>query len=317
MLDVLSTLKNKVNGQKKRVVFPEGNDPRIVEAVNRLAEEDILIPIVLAAKEGTAFHSRVQVVDLHNDPRNDALLDAFLERRKGKLERHEAIECMKQPNYYGTLLVLTGDADGLVSGAIHSTGETVRPALQLIKTKPGILRTFGYFLMLKDHQVYIMGDCAINPNPSAEDLASFAIESAKAAKMFGIEPKVAMLSFSTNGSANTDEAKKVREATAKAKALDPSLAVDGEMQFDAAVVPSVGKAKFPSSKVAGIANVFVFPDLNSGNIGYKMVQRLGGFEAIGPVLAGLKKPVNDLSRGCNSDDVYNLAIITAAQALDN
>ena len=316
MLSVLSTLKDRVIGKNVRVVFPEGNDPRIVEAVNQLAADNVLTPVVLNAAGNTEFHPNVNVVDMGNDPRNPALLEAFLAARAGKLERHEAIECMKQPNYYGTLLVLTGEADGLVSGAIHSTGETVRPALQLIKTKPGILRTFGYFLMLKEDLAYIMGDCAINPNPSADDLASFAIESAKAATMFGIDPKVAMLSYSTNGSANTEDAQKVKVATLKAKEIDPNLAVDGEMQFDAAVVPSVGQAKFPGSTVAGHANVFVFPDLNSGNIGYKMVQRLGGFEAIGPVLAGLKKPVNDLSRGCNSTDVYNLAIITAAQALD-
>lgn len=316
MLSVLNTLKNRVLGKNVKIVFPEANDPRIIEAVNRLAEDNVIIPVVLNAAKDTSFHAKVEVVDMANDARNAAILEAFLTVRAGKLERAEALECMKQPNYYGTLLVLIGEADGLVSGAIHSTGETVRPALQLIKTKPGILRTFGYFLMLKDDLTYVMGDCAINPNPSSDDLASFAIESARAAQMFGIDPKVAMLSYSTNGSANTDDAKKVKEATLKAKQLDPTLAVDGEMQFDAAVVPSVGQAKFPGSTVAGNANVFVFPDLNSGNIGYKMVQRLGGFEAVGPVLAGLNKPVNDLSRGCNSTDVYNLAIITAAQALD-
>jgi len=218
-------------------------------------------------------------------------------------------------NYFGTMLVYMGMADGLVSGACHSTGETVRPALQIIKTKPGVARTFGYFLMVRDKDKFIFGDCAINPNPNAQELAEIAIESAKAAEMFGIDPKVAMLSFSTNGSAKTDETEKVVEATKIAKAANSGYQIDGEMQFDAAFVPSVGIKKYPGSEVAGKANTFIFPDLNSGNIGYKIAQRLGNFEAMGPILAGLNKPVNDLSRGCDSEDVYNTAIITAAQAL--
>lgn len=317
MSNIMNELKTKIKGKKIRIVFPEGNDVRILEAAHRLANEDLVIPVVLNAAEGTIQNETIEQAHTENDPRTPQLLQTFVERRAGKLSEKEAAECLKQVNYFGTLLVYQGYADGLVSGAAHSTGETVRPALQIIKTKPGIARTFGYFLMLKDETKYIMADCAINPNPTTEDLASFAIESAKAATMFGFEPHVAMLSYSTNLSANTEEAQKMRAAAQLAKTLNPDLSVDGEMQFDAAVVPEVGASKFAGSSVAGKANVFIFPDLNSGNIGYKMVQRLGGFEAVGPVLAGLNQPVNDLSRGCNADDVYHLAIITAAQALES
>ena len=206
-------------------------------------------------------------------------------------------------------------AAGLVSGAIHSTGDTVRPALQIIKTKPGISKTFGYFAMLRGDERYIFADCAINPNPSSSDLAEFAIESARVARMFDIEPKVALLSFSTKGSAKTEETKKVTEAMEILNGMELDFDYDGELQFDAAFVPAVAKTKVKDSKVAGQANVFVFPDLNSGNIGYKIAQRLGGFEAVGPILAGLNKPVNDLSRGCSPEDVYGTAIITANQTL--
>lgn len=238
-----------------------------------------------------------------------------MERRKGKHTESEARDLLKQQNYFGTMLVYQGLAKGLVSGAIQSTGDTVRPALQIIKTKPGIQRAFGYFLMLRDDEKYLMADCAINPNPTAEELAQFAVETGKIASMYNIDPKVGMLSFSTDGSGVTDESIKVKKATELAQAMAPDMAIDGEMQFDSAFVPSVAKKKFPSSSVAGNVNVFVFPTLDAGNIGYKIAQRLGHFEAIGPILAGLNQPVNDLSRGCDADDVYHLAIITAAQAI--
>ena len=203
----------------------------------------------------------------------------------------------------------------MVSGAVHSTGDTVRPALQIIKTKPGVSRTSGAFVMLKGDTRYIFSDCAINIELDAEGLAGVAVESARTAKMFGIDPKVAMLSFSTMGSAKHDLATKVQEATKMAQNLAPELPIDGEMQFDAAIVESVGQQKAPGSKVAGFANVFVFPSLEAGNIGYKIAQRLGGFEALGPILQGLNKPITDLSRGCNEEDVYKLSIITACQSL--
>ena len=217
------------------------------------------------------------------------------------------------------MLVKLGLADGMVSGAIHSTADTVRPALQVIKTKPGISRTSGVFLMNRENtnQRLVFADCAINIDPNAQELAEIAVNTADTAAIFGLDPKVAMLSFSTKGSAKSPKVDKVVEATALAKEMRPDLAIDGELQFDAAFVPATAAIKAPDSDVAGQANVFVFPGLQAGNIGYKIAQRLGMFEAIGPILQGLNKPVNDLSRGASAEDIYNLAIITAAQALNN
>ena len=215
--------------------------------------------------------------------------------------------------------VKLGLADGMVSGAIHSTADTVRPALQIIKTKPGISRTSGVFLMNREdtnHRL-MFADCAINIEPNSQELAEIAINTAETAKVFGIDPKVAMLSFSTKGSAKSPKVDRVVQATNIAKEMRPDLAIDGELQFDAAFVPATAAIKAPDSDVAGHANVFVFPGLQAGNIGYKIAQRLGMFEAIGPILQGLNKPVNDLSRGASAEDIYNLAIITAAQALNN
>ena len=318
MANIMSELKSKIEGKGLKIVFPESNDERILEAAIRLEREGLLKPILIGSKANVASKydiSNCEFIDPHNNDMFEEMVQSFLERRKGKNTEEQARTMLLDENYFGTMLVYMGMADGLVSGACHSTGETVRPALQIIKTKPGVTKTFGYFLMVRDNQKFIFGDCAINPNPSAQDLAEFAIESAKAAEMFGIIPKVAMLSFSTNGSAKTDETEKVLEATRLARAANSGYPIDGEMQFDAAFVPSVGAKKYPKSEVAGQANTFIFPDLNSGNIGYKIAQRLGNFEAMGPILAGLNKPVNDLSRGCDSEDVYNTAIITAAQAL--
>ncbi len=206
--------------------------------------------------------------------------------------------------------------DCMVSGSIHATGDTVRPALQIIKTKEGVSRTSGAFIMISpENEKYIFADCAININLTADEMAEVAVESAKTAKAFDIDPKVAMLSFSTMGSAKADEATKVAEATKKARELDKDLKVDGELQFDAAFVPKVAAQKAPNSEVAGKANVFVFPSLEAGNIGYKIAQRFGKYEAVGPILQGLNKPVNDLSRGCSEEDVYKLALISAAQSL--
>lgn len=246
---------------------------------------------------------------------HQAMLDALVERRKGKNTPEQAAEMLKYPNYVGTMMVYMGQADGMVSGAVHATGDTVRPALQIIKTKAGVHRISGAFIMQKGDERYVFADCAINIELDAAGMAEVAIESAHTAKVFDIDPKVAMLSFSTKGSAKGDMVTKVQEATALAHESAPDLPLDGELQFDAAFVPSVGTQKAPDSKVAGHANVFVFPELQSGNIGYKIAQRFGGFEAIGPILQGLNKPVSDLSRGCNEEDVYKVAIITAAQSL--
>ena len=266
------------------------------------------------AKELGVDLSKLEFVDIEKSDKFDELCEAFVERRKGKVAPEDAKKILMTPNYFGTMMVYKGYADGLVSGAVGTTADTVRPALQIIKTVPGMSKTSGAFFMLRDDEMYLMADCAINIDPNSDDLAEIAVASDKTARQFGMEPKIAMLSFSTKGSASHELVDKVADATAKALEMNPDLDLDGELQFDAAFVPSVGEKKAPGSKVAGHANVFVFPSLEAGNIGYKIGQRFGGFEAIGPVLQGLNSPVNDLSRGCNEDEVLSLAKVTAAQA---
>jgi len=322
-MELMESLKAQIEGKNVRIVLPEGKEPRILEAASRLHKEGILVPVLVgsvdAIKEVAAEKNidieGVEIVDPANYDEFDAMVDSFVERRKGKATVEDAKKKLLDENYFGTMLTYMGKVDGMVSGAVHSTGDTVRPALQIIKTKPGVSRTSGAFVMMKDDTRYIFGDCAINIELDAEGLAGVAVESAKTAKMFGIDPKVAMLSFSTKGSAKHDLATKVEEATKLAHELDPELELDGELQFDAAIVESVGNQKAPGSKVAGHANVFIFPSLEAGNIGYKIAQRLGGFEALGPILQGLNKPITDLSRGCNAEDVYKLSIITACQSV--
>ncbi|EFI83082.1 Phosphate acetyltransferase [Listeria grayi] len=324
MSDLFGTIKQQVTGKNVRIVLPEGEDERIIEATARLQEEGIVVPILLGNKASITEKAAALNISLENvvirDPESDAdfneLVAAFVERRKGKATEEDAKRMLKDPNYFGTMLVFTGKADGLVSGAAHSTGDTVRPALQIIKTKPGISKVAGAMIMVKEDQRYLFSDVAINIAPSAEDLAENAIVSAETASIFGIDPRVAMLSFSTKGSAKSDETEKVVAATAIAQEKAPELALDGEFQFDAAFVPSVAEKKAPGSKIKGDANVFIFPSLEAGNIGYKIAQRLGDFEAVGPILQGLNAPVNDLSRGCNAADVYHLTLITAAQAVN-
>jgi phosphate acetyltransferase len=311
----IQRLKQQIQHKNIRIVFPETSDQRVFHAAKRLAKEQLVIPVMIGNPASFEAVEGMEFIDPSTYPLLDELKAVVLERRQGKLTPEQADELLKQPTFFGTALIYFGKADGLIAGATQSTGDTVRPALQLIKTKPNITKTFGYFIMLRGEEMYLMGDCAINPEPVASDLAEFAIELASVATSYGMEPKVAMLSFSTAGSADTVHTQKIREATRLAKEMAPSVLVDGEMQFDAAVDPGVGQMKFPGSKVAGYANVFVFPDLNAGNIGYKMVQRLGGFEAVGPFLAGLNAPVNDLSRGCSEEDVYKTAIVTASQTM--
>ncbi|MGA3415097.1 phosphate acetyltransferase [Lactiplantibacillus plantarum] len=324
-MDLFESLAQKITGKDQTIVFPEGTEPRIVGAAARLAADGLVKPIVLGATDKVqavandlnADLTGVQVLDPATYPAEDkqAMLDALVERRKGKNTPEQAAKMLEDENYFGTMLVYMGKADGMVSGAIHPTGDTVRPALQIIKTKPGSHRISGAFIMQKGEERYVFADCAINIDPDADTLAEIATQSAATAKVFDIDPKVAMLSFSTKGSAKGEMVTKVQEATAKAQAAEPELAIDGELQFDAAFVEKVGLQKAPDSKVAGHANVFVFPELQSGNIGYKIAQRFGHFEAVGPVLQGLNKPVSDLSRGCSEEDVYKVAIITAAQGL--
>lgn len=324
-MELFDILKNKISGKNKKIVFPEGQEPRVLKAAIRLANDGLLVPILLGNKEEIKQIAikedvdlgEIQIIDPYTYPDNkfEEMKAKFVDRRKGKNTLEQAEEMLRDVNYFGTMLVYMQVADGLVSGAVHSTGDTVRPALQIIKTKPNVSRTSGAFMMVKGEEKYILADCAININPNAQELAEIAIESAHTAEMFDIDPKVAMLSFSTMGSAKSPEVTKVQEATKIAQKLAPELSIDGELQFDAAFVSTVGNQKAPGSKVAGKANVFVFPELQSGNIGYKIAQRLGGFEAIGPILQGLNQPVSDLSRGSVEEDVYKVAIITAAQAL--
>lgn len=327
-MTLLDVLQEKLTGKNVKIVLPEGEDERVLEAATQLQGTDYVSPILLgnesnikalASDKGLEI-SDLEIIDPETSELKQELVTAFVERRKGKATEEQAQEMLKDVNYFGTMLVYTGKAEGLVSGAAHSTGDTVRPALQIIKTKPGVSKTSGIFFMIKDDKQYIFGDCAINPTLEARDLAEIAVESAKSAKSFGMSPRVAMLSFSTKGSAKSDDVEKVATAVNLAQEKIEAdhledVVVDGEFQFDAAIVPEVAKKKAPDAKIQGDANVFVFPSLEAGNIGYKIAQRLGGFDAVGPVLQGLNSPVNDLSRGCSKEDVYNLSIITAAQSL--
>ena len=257
----------------------------------------------------------MEIYDPANYEQYDEMVASFVNRRKGKVTEEEAKEILQDENYFGTMLVYMDVADGLVSGAVHSTGDTVRPALQIIKTRPGVNLISGAFIMLRNTERLLFADCAINLDPSTEELAEIAVQSAQTAEFFGIDPKVAMLSYSTMGSGAGPKVDKMREATRIANEMAPEYLIEGELQFDSAVNSVVAQQKAPNSEVAGNASVFIFPEIQAGNIGYKIAQRLGGFEAIGPILQGLDKPIADLSRGCIEEDVYKLSIITANQAL--
>ncbi len=321
---LIDELKLKLTNKKIPIVFPEGNDIRVLTACVRLNLESYIHPIVLGDYEEINQLAKNNTLDIHGleiiNPKKyegiDVMVDAFVKRRNGKIDEIKARElCLNDVNYFGTMLIYLEKAKGLVSGAVGSTADTVRPALQIIKMKPEYKLVSGVFIMLKDEQRLIFGDCAININPSAEELSEIAICSSKTARSFGINPKVAMLSFSTKGSASSPEQKKVEEATKIIIDKQPDFDIDGELQFDAALIEKVAEKKAPNSKVAGKANTFIFPNLDAGNIGYKIAERLGKYEALGPILQGLAKPVNDLSRGCSSEDVYKLALITAIQSL--
>lgn len=323
MSDLFEGLKQSLREKsKKNIVFPEATDERILTAATRLAADELVNPILvgkeddikaLAEKLGLDV-SGCDILDPNTYEGMDEMLDAFVERRNGRVSKDEAVHVLKDANYFGTMLVHLNKADGLVSGAAHSTSDTVRPALQIIKTKEGVSKTSGVFIMVRGDEKYVFADCAINIAPTSDDLAEIAVESARTAALFDVDPRVAMLSFSTKGSAKSVETERVIEAVKLAKEKDPDLIIDGEFQFDTAFVPAVAASKAPDSEIKGDATVFVFPSLEAGNIGYKLTERLGGFEAVGPILQGLNKPVNDLSRGCCDEDAYKLALITAAQA---
>lgn len=315
-------MKKKIEGKNVRIVFPEGEDLRVLEACYKLRSEGILVPVIIGnrdkvnelAKEFNGNMNDIEIIDIDSYDKSE-MIDALVELRAGKNSKEEVTEWLNKSNYFGTMLVKMGIVDGLVGGATYSTGDTVRPSLQIIKTQPGVKKVSSAFVMVRDEERYIMGDCAINIAPTSEDIAATAVGCASMARVFDIDPKVALLSFSTMGSASGEEVNKVVEAKNILDGIDTDFEYDGELQFDAAFVESVGKSKAPNSKVAGCANTFVFPSLEAGNIGYKMAQRLGGFDAVGPLLIGLNAPVNDLSRGCNVDEIYKLSIITAVQSL--
>ena len=319
----------------RKIVFTEGHDARILEAAARLKKDGFLTPVLVgnvdvvkgeAAKGGFDIDG-LEILDPATYEGMDAMVETMVELRKGKMSPDECRASLMKGNYFGTMLVKMGLADALLGGATYSTADTVRPALQLVKTKKGANLVSSCFILVREGEMLCMGDCAINISyedkldkegnvtlSAAAQLAEVAVATAGTAKAFGIDPKVAMLSYSTKGSGKGANVDLVRNATAIAKEAAPELAIDGEMQFDAAVSPVVGQLKFPGSKVAGYANTFIFPEIQSGNIGYKIAQRLGDFAAYGPILQGLNAPINDLSRGCDAEEVYQMSIITAALA---
>ena len=317
---MFTKLTEQLKANPKTIVFTEGTDPRIQDAAAKLTAEGILNVILLGNPDAVKLTaadakydiSKCEIIDPARYADKDAMVEKMVELRKGKMTEEQVRDALSKGNYFGTMLVKMGKADCLLGGATYSTADTVRPALQLIKTKPGNNIVSSCFIMVKDDQKLAMGDCAINIAPNEDELVEIAVETAKTAKVFGIDPKVAMLSYSTYGSGKGDMVTLVANATKKIKEDAPDLAVDGELQFDAAVAPEVAKVKCAGSPVAGQANTFIFPDINAGNIGYKIAARLGGYEAIGPVLQGLNAPINDLSRGCNAEEVYKMALVTAA-----
>lgn len=311
--------------QRKHIVLPEGGDDRILLAADMLIKQDVVEITILGIKEQVAAAAqrlnivldfdRVHVIDPATSPLFEDYANTLYELRKAKkLTLDMARDLMLDVSYFGTMMVYKGHADGMVSGALHTTQHTIRPALQFVKTKPGVNTVSSVFFMCLPNRVSIFGDCAVNPNPSSEQLAEIAISSAETSLMFGIEPKIALLSYSSGTSGEGEDVEKVRRATEIVRERRPDLKVEGPIQYDAAVDPSVGKKKMPNSEVAGQASVLIFPDLNTGNNTYKAVQRETGALAIGPMLQGLNKPVNDLSRGCTVDDVFNTVVITAIQA---
>ena len=337
---MFTKLIDALKATRRTIVFTEGHDARILEAAARLKKDDLMDVLLVgnveevkanAAKGGFDIEG-LEILDPATYEGMDEMVAKMVELRKGKMSAEDCAKALSKGNYFGTMLVKMGKADALLGGATYSTADTVRPALQLIKTKPGANLVSSCFIMTREGgdpalQKICMGDCAINLSyedtldkegnvkvSAAQKLAEVAVESARTAEFFGIEPKLAMLSFSTKGSGKGGTVALSAEATKIAQAMAPEYAIDGEMQFDAAVSPTVGQLKFPGSKVAGYANTFVFPLIEAGNIGYKIAQRLGGYDAYGPILQGLNAPINDLSRGCNADEVYTMAIITAGMA---
>ncbi len=331
-MDLINHIKVNAVKHNKRIVLPEGTEPRTLKAAEIILHEKIAQLILLGnqdaikskASELNVDISAATIVDPATDSRRDAYSDTMVEMRKEKgLTKDEALKLLNDPLYFGCLMIKCGDADGELAGAINATGDVLRPALQYVKTMPGCSVVSGAFFMFVNQNfgengIMVFADCAVMPDPTDVQLAEIAISTAKTAKAIaGMEPRVAMLSFSTKGSAKHPMVEKVANATKIAQQRAPEILIDGELQLDAALVKEVGELKSPGSKVAGKANVLVFPDLQSGNIGYKLVQRLAGAEAIGPVLQGMAAPINDLSRGCSVSDIVNMVAVTANQAANN
>lgn len=330
-MQLLDSIKQKAKKENKTIVLPEGTEERTLKAANIILEEGIARIILLGNREeilklagqhGLHAIEKAKIIDPETWERRAYFADMLFEIRKNKgLTLEEADKLVGDPLYLATLLIKNGDADGEVAGAANSTGNVLRPAFQIVKTLPGISVVSGAFIMIMkeekwgDNGIIVFADCAVHPDPTAQELAEIAVSTAKTTRaIVGVEPRVAMLSFSTKGSAKHAMCDKVIEATRLAKEMDPSLLIDGELQADAAIVEAIGKSKAPDSPIAGKANVLVFPTLEAGNIAYKLVQRLAGAEAVGPVLQGMAAPINDLSRGCSVDDIVNLVAITVNQA---
>jgi phosphate acetyltransferase len=330
-MELLDTIKQNAKKYHQRIVLPEGYEERNLKAADIAIAEGLAHIILIgdpsqiksqAEKFGLKNISKAEIVNPVSHSKKEHYIDLMVEIRKSKgLTREEAAKLIEDPLYLGVLMIKNGDADGEVSGADHATGDVLRPAFQYVKTLPGISVVSGAFVMVHsdksfgENGIMVFADCAVHPDPTDKELAEIAVASANTAKAIcGFEPKIAMLSFSTKGSAKHQLVDKVANATKIAKEMAPELLIDGELQADAALIESVGKSKAPGSAIAGKANVLIFPDLQSGNIAYKLVQRLGGVEAIGPVLQGMAAPINDLSRGCSVSDIVNLIAITANQA---
>lgn len=324
----IDEMKEKAKRSKKKIVLPEGTDLRVLTAASIAAQEGLAEIILTGSKEEILKAangldlSQVTIIDVEKSEKQEEYAQSFYELRRSKgITIEQAREIVKDPVYFGNMMIKHNDADGLVSGAIHSTADTLRPALQIIKTAPGTNLVSSFFIMVipdceyGQDGVFLFSDCGLNENPTAEQLADIAVSSANSMKaLLGITPIVAMLSYSTYGSAKSELTQKVVEATALAKQKAPDLLLDGEMQVDAALVAATAKLKAPGSKVAGKANVLIFPDLNAGNIGYKLTERLAKAQAYGPVTQGLAKPINDLSRGCKAEDIIGVIAMTAVQA---
>lgn len=331
-MNIMEGIFAKAKAAQKTVVLPEGSDVRVVKAAQEIAARELAKVVVIgkesevdkAVADSGADLSKVTCIDPSSSPKLSEYANIFFELRKSKgVTLEQAKEIVTDPLYFGVMMVYTGEADGQVSGAIHSTADTVRPALQILKCAPGASIVSSFFVMIVpdceygENGLFIYSDCGLVINPNAKELASIAISSARTMRqLFGFEPRVAMLSLSTKGSATDPIIDKVIEATKIVKEVKPDLLIDGELQGDAALVPWIGERKSPGSPVAGKANVLIFPDLNAGNIAYKLTERLAKAEAYGPVLQGLRKPVNDLSRGCDANDIVNVAAITAVQAIE-